>query len=749
MRLRLLIALFFIGLILLPQVTGQDTQRITPGTYTGTIAEETTVVRYTFEATAGQQVTILMEATEDSELDANLSLFDSNGVLIQTDDDSAGNRNARIIAQIPVNGIYIIEASRYSLNPPLTTGDYQLTLTITGTGDGTLDPLSIPPDFSVPFTEIDLNNPLQAFFAPEQNLQYYVFGAQQGDFVRVEINSDDTLVANIRVLTRINQTLSDISRVTQDTPEQEVIFATIPQTGWYLIEVERESASGGYTLTPTIVSDTLLSAENPTQAEFTAEVDTLFFIFNATINERVFVNLSVLEGQNLETELTILDLSRNQLEQRTSTGAQVRVNVTAPRSSPYIVQVRNLGTGTGRIELQLRRIPVDISKLTINPADYNESYFGLINSDSPIEYYRFSGKAGELVTIEMESLVSSSSLDPYIILADSNLNELIFNDNASASRAARISQFSLPADGDYFILATRAGLSRGLTEGAYKIDITVGEIQLEAGPLTATLTWQGEANLNLFVRTPTGYTISWANPTTPDEGNLQIDSNDCDTPSAAPIEHVYWSDDDNLVPGDYTILVWYQDDCMMSGNTPFTLTVTYRNQVILTRTSGDSGRVSVDPGERFEASIRLTESNNAFVVNQGTITSPSPQQTESEGGDTLIVYGEPISGSITDEVFAQFYQFEGNAGDRVIIRVERITNNLDPIVVLRDSLDNNLAINDDISADNRNAEIDYILPEDGRYVISVTRYGVRDGTTTGNYTLTINRVEESSSDSEG
>lgn len=748
MRLRLLIAFFCIGLIILPLIAQEDAQRITEGTYTGTISEANSLARYTFEAIAGQQVTILMEATEDSELDSSLSLFDGNGVLIQTDDDSAGNRDAQIIFEVPLNGIYIIEASRYALNPPLTTGDYQLTLTITGTEDVSLDPLNVPPDFSVPFEEIELNNTQQATFEPEENLQYYVFGAQQGDFIQVEINSDETLVANIRVLTRIEGTLSDISRVTQDTPEQEVIFATIPQTGWYLIEVEREAASGGYTLTPTIVSDTLLSAETPTQAEFTTEVDTLFFIFNATINERVFVNLSVLEGNNLETELTILDLAQNQLEQRTSTGAQVRVNVTAPRSSPYVVQVRNTGTGTGTIELQLRRIPVDISKLTIRPADYNQSYFGLINDDSPIEYFRISGKAGELVTVEMDAPGSSSSLDSYLIIADSNLNELIFNDNASASRAARIAQFSLPVDGDYFILASRAGLSRGTTVGTYKLDITVGEIQLEEGQLTATLTWQGEANLNLFVRTPTGYTISWANPTTPDEGNLQIESNDCDTPSAAPIEHIYWGDNDTLVPGDYTIWVWYQDDCMMSGNTPFTLTLSYRGETILVRTSNDTGRVALDPGERFEASIRLTESGNAFVVNRGTITSPSAQQTESEGGDTLVVYGDTISGSITDEVFAQFYQFEGNAGDTIIIRVDRITNDLDPLIVLRDSLDNNLAINDDISPDNRNSEIIFTLPENGRYVISVTRYGVRDGTTTGNYSLSITRAEELASDSE-
>ncbi|MEM9952052.1 MAG: PPC domain-containing protein [Chloroflexota bacterium] len=747
-RLLLVVALLTIfGVVLVAQ---QETDVVPAGTYLGEITDANPSDRYRFEAIAGQQVTLLMEATEDSLLDSALSLFDTNGILIQTDDDSGGNRNARIEFIPQVNGIFTVEATRYQLNPPLTVGAYQLTIMAESTTQGSIDPLSLPPDFDVAFVELALDDTTPASFTTGDDLQYFVIGAQQGDFIRAELTTNENLSASVRILSRIEGTLNEISRASQTGETNEVIFATIPQTGWYLIEVEREEGIGGYTITPAIVSDTLLAVENPITDGFDNASETLSYVFNATINERVFVNLTVADSRNLEPEITIFDLNGTQLAQSSSAGSQVRANLEIPRSSPYIVQVRNLNNRIGDFTLQLRRIAVDIDKLPIEPATYNERYLGFLDDDTPIDYYRFSGKAGELVTIQM-SATTNSTLDSYLILADSNLNELIFNDNVSASRTARIVQFTIPADGDYFILATRAELSRGNSEGFYVMDLTVGRLQLQTGQLTATLEWEGEADLNLFMLTPSlanqpARTVSWANPQIEEGGTLQIDSNTgCETPTAQPIEHVFWDEASPLASGDYIFWVWYQNDCMMSGDTPFTLTVTYNGETIIS-TSGALGNNTLRLGERFESSIRITDTDTAFLLDEGTIRTPSAQQTESQGGDALIVYGDTLSGSITNEVFAQFYQFVGNAGDTVVIIVERVTNNLDPIVILRDEddLDSdgiiNIATNDDISPDNRNSQLIYTLTETGRYVIAVTRYGVRDGTTTGDYQLTLSQI---------
>ena len=121
--------------------------------------------------------------------------------------------------------------------------------------------------------------------------------------------------------------------------------------------------------------------------------------------------------------------------------------------------------------------------------------------------------------------------------------------------------------------------------------------------------------------------------------------------------------------------------------------------------------------------------------------SPSPQQRASEGGDLLIRYGEALTGTISPEVYALFYQFSGAAGDQVEIRAERVGGDLDPMLVLRDASDRTLVSNDDADSTTTNARLTYTLPETGTYIVAVTRFGVRDGTTTGDFRVVLSRAE--------
>jgi hypothetical protein len=101
-----------------------------------------------------------------------------------------------------------------------------------------------------------------------------------------------------------------------------------------------------------------------------------------------------------------------------------------------------------------------------------------------------------------------------------------------------------------------------------------------------------------------------------------------------------------------------------------------------------------------------------------------------------------MTAAISDEQYALFFRFRGEAGDTVRIAAERVTDDLDPLLVLRDASDRNLpgGTNDDRTPDDRNAELVYTLPAAGEYVIAVTRYGVRDGTTAGEFRLTLENL---------
>jgi hypothetical protein len=713
---------------------------ITPGTggVEGTITNDVPAVRYTFDAEAGATIVATMTGTS-GDLDPFLLLFDPNGQQLAFNDDfETGRRDARIELAVMSSGAYTIEATRFRQSEGNTTGTYRLTLELTGAPgqSETTDPLSRTPDFGVDFSIVAYQESRSEALGSDATSHYYVVGGQQGDLVRVTMaRTSGDFLPQLRIR---NRDLTEISLQAQTRDSEIVAYATLPETGWYLIEATRRDnqGSGTYTLFVQGLEGEVLDYGDTVQGELSAVAPTTSFIFNATIGDQVFITLTDPDEEALEAQVSLLDLNYRPVAVSPPTeSASSSIRTFIPRSGAYIVQVS--GEGAERpFDLTLSGVPVDIGKLLTKPVSYNNRYEGAISDRTPVDYYRFSGKSGELVTLQMNA--AGGDLDPYIILADAQLNELAFNDNTRGTPNARIAQFALPADGDYFILATRNQLSRGGTAGAYTLDVSAGAISLVAGAVTVTLEWRSTADLNLFVRDPSGRTVSWSNPQAPSGGLLQIDSNTaCETLSDLPVEHIYWPGA-AAVEGDYQVWVWYQNVCGRGDPVSFSLVVRVDGAPVLELATGDETLV---PGERYEARVRVDE-GEGVLLEAGTITSPTPQQTASQGGDIRITYGGSLTGTLNDDVYARFYQFDGRAGDNVIITVQQLTGDLDPVIVLRDADENNLDLNDDVDSSTRNARLAYTLPSDGLYVIAVTRYGAREGTTSGDYRVTL-QLDES------
>ena len=77
------------------------------------------------------------------------------------------------------------------------------------------------------------------------------------------------------------------------------------------------------------------------------------------------------------------------------------------------------------------------------------------------------------------------------------------------------------------------------------------------------------------------------------------------------------------------------------------------------------------------------------------------------------------------------------------IEAARLSGDLDPVIVLHDAADHALpnGENDDFAGDTKDLRLSYTLPVDGTYIIAVTRYGVRDGTTVGDFRLSLARTK--------
>lgn len=720
-----------------PTATPLPVFPIVPGSaIEGGITAARPLARYSFSADAGDIVSLRMEKTS-GDLDPFLSLYGPDDELIQQDDDSGGSRNAEINVTLPRAGAYTVESGRFQQDGAASTGTFRLALQIAGlTSTNPTDPLSQVPKFDLtpPPTLIAYQEPNGGSLADDAATAYFALGGRQGDLVRIIMTTTSgDLTPRVDVLNAARVSIA--SSESQTRPVESVAYATLPETGWYLIEAGRRGGSGQFGLyAERVVAGNVLTPGDAITGQFTPAAPTISYVFNARLGDLMTANLFATdESSGVAPELRLLDVSFQSVA--AASGSRfATLQATIPRSGTYILQASNrTPSAPGSFNLRLTDVPVDVSKLRVDGIGYNAQDRGFINSDEPIHYYRFSGKAGERVTVEMNS--TSGTLDPYLILADGNLNEeLAFNDNVSTTRNARIVQYRLEKDGDYLILTTRAGLTRGSSSGGYDLLLTVGEVRLLPGALAATLTWNASADLNLFVRDPNGRTVSWSAPRAPSGGTLQIDSNTgCQTPTDQPVEHIYWP---QIVSGDYEIWAWYQNPCGSDAPVSFALTVTSGDRIVL---QAPASGAQILPGQRFEARVRVADDGSAFVLDGGSLTTPSAQQQASEGGDPLIAYGDVVSGTLDNNVYARFYQFIGFGGDYVIITTHVTNGTLDPIVVLRDADNANLpdGVNDDADTSTRDSRLEYVLPADGAYMIAVTRYGVRDGATTGSFDLTL------------
>ncbi len=107
-------------------------------------------------------------------------------------------------------------------------------------------------------------------------------------------------------------------------------------------------------------------------------------------------------------------------------------------------------------------------------------------------------------------------------------------------------------------------------------------------------------------------------------------------------------------------------------------------------------------------------------------------------------YGVPISGTLNDATPQRVFTFTGLRGDVISIDLSVTSGNLDPMLALLDSGGTVIALSDDggSSRDLRLASLH--LPRSDLYSLVVARFGYQLGTTSGEFSLNMNRIGVSS-----
>ena len=153
-------------------------------------------VRYSFDGAMGDVITVDMIA-RDGDLDPYLALYTAENKLVAFNDDDTSNasRNARLqTIELPLDGTYIIVASRYGGLNGTTQGAFDLSFAINGqtTPDASGSNLNPARDLlDAPAVEIELGDGLIVLLTPENTPLAYAFQGEVGMVITVSLKRED------------------------------------------------------------------------------------------------------------------------------------------------------------------------------------------------------------------------------------------------------------------------------------------------------------------------------------------------------------------------------------------------------------------------------------------------------------------------------------------------------------------------------------------------------------------------------
>jgi len=348
---------------------------------------------------------------------------------------------------------------------------------------------------------------------------------------------------------------------------------------------------------------------------------------------------------------------------------------------------------------------------------YGETVSGAITAEAFRVLYTFEGKSGDVVNIAMAA--TDGTLDPVLLLIGAD-NRLLGRADDSGDdagdnsgdvallTAARIQNVLLPADGMYFIIATRYGQEQGITDGTYSLVLErVGLIN--------------EAGRNIVLRF----------------GENIVETIDDVTPQR---EFAF-----SALRGEIITIKMKR----ITGDLDPSLVLTDANGAVLLTNDEDSNI----PGTS-DAGInqfRVRDSGNFVIIttryggsagtSQGAFSLSLDRLDGAEVGLTpdlplLLGYNEPVQGTITKDAPTRYYQLDVQSGTALVIEVRRTKGTLDPTVTLLGADGLRVLEKQDSGARGIFARItNYSVLADDTVLVAVSRFNGANGITSGDYTL--------------
>lgn len=354
------------------------------------------------------------------------------------------------------------------------------------------------------------------------------------------------------------------------------------------------------------------------------------------------------------------------------------------------------------------------------PIQYGQTVTGTISDDQQIVSYVFDAVGGDQVTATLTA--SSGNLDPMLNLTNFNGTLLATDDNSGANGNAQIT-YVIPANGAYLLNVTRSPAGEGNTIGDFTLTLNKGA--------TPTSTPQPIVPTNTPPAIETTPEVTQVTPRSQRLQQLELGATVQGTLGGENNFNLYWFEG----RGGQAIQVTSEPTANFQP-----LFVLYRSdfseifrsqpgQTLATALPSDSlyflaaATIQAGVGGDYVFTLTTTSTSN--------VTTPAA----SSSGDGL-VYGETVTGTISNANPLVRYRFRGEAGDTVTITQSAVSGDLDSYVLLVDT-SGNVVAQDDNSAGNNNAALTTSLPTSAEYFVIATRRGQDQGITAGDFILEL------------
>lgn len=728
------------GARILADPPGQSRTPLSYGqTVVGIIDDAQFFHQYSFTGSAGDSVIITMEATSGN-LDPLVLLGDGDLNLIAEDDDSGGGFNARLEVVLPADGVYVIEATRYGQDDEVgqSTGAFQLTLIANQAAAGNATLAGI-------LASLDFGDTARGILTPDNPFHLFWFQAQAGDQVRIQS------VIGVGVPAALYLYSSTFAVLAYDPVGREasveiadggVYFAALVLTG----PVDSPSA-GTYALALTGSVDSPatdavvlpLAFGQTIQGTISSDRVIERYSFTGQANAQVLIRMEAPDS-TLDPFLYLYGPGGEIIGQDddSAPGSGAELAVVLPEAGQYTIVATRFGRENGTTEggylLSLRSSgaadPGSNEMITFEramPDDfaglprllYGDAVEGTIDADNYFRPYVFEARAGNEVVITMENV--AGDLDPVVLLVDETLRTIAEHDDISAENTNARLTFVIPTDGFYAILATRYRGEEGTTTGGFLLTLHATNVSrhsrvatlLPSAVLLPETTAEGRID-EAFVVFYSLYAASG------DRLDISLQTSGLLEEEALLL----------LTDADLSPLV-----ASGTGQLRYAAREDGLYLLVVTRRGGPIGQA------RGFFTVILTGAT--------AVPPPAVDAEDALGPGSVLPYGTIVSDFISDAQPEVRYYFDGQAGDRVTVRLEALEATLDPLVIVVGP-DGEELLRDDDSAGDFNALItSYLLTVDGRYTLVASRFGGLQGSSRGQFELTLAGVPVSQPETSG